>query len=84
LRAYQWLAEMLGVKMRYYVPPSNALRRALNVFSLSHYGPNRLIGKARRLRDLCLHFPELARHYRQQLQRRPIAADLILVELTVT
>jgi SAM-dependent methyltransferase len=81
LRAYQRLAEMLGVKMRYFVPPSGALRRALNVFCLLHYGPNRFFGNAGMLKDLFLHFPEFARHYRKQARRRPIGADLILVEL---
>jgi SAM-dependent methyltransferase len=84
LRSYQRLAEMLSVKMRYFVPPSAALRRALNAFCLLHYGPNRLVGKARMLKDLCRHFPEFARHYRKQIQRSPIKADLILVELTVS
>lgn len=82
LRAYGRLAEMLGVKMRYFAAPSSALRRALNVFCLLHYGPNRFFGKARMLKDLCRHFPEFARHYRKQIQRKPVEADLILVELT--
>jgi SAM-dependent methyltransferase len=82
LAAYQRLAEMVGAKMRYFAPPLNPLRRAFNVFYLLHYGPNRLVSRTTVLKDLCRHFPAFVRHYFKQIQRKPIGANLILVELT--
>jgi SAM-dependent methyltransferase len=84
LAAYQRLAEMVGAKMRFFVPPSSALKRTLNVFRLRHYGPNHPVAKGRLLADLLRHFPEFLRDLRKQQSRRPIAADVILVELTVS
>lgn len=85
LAAYQRLAEMMGLKMRYFVPPSNALRRALEVFCLLNYGPHRRVGKARLAMDLLRHFPDFIRHYQKQRERPrdyPVSANVILVELT--
>jgi SAM-dependent methyltransferase len=84
LRAYQRLAETAGAKMRCFVPPSSALKRALNVFRLRQYGPNHPVGKGKLLADLLRHFPALMRDFRKQKSRGPIAADVILVELTVS
>ena len=83
LDAYQKLAGILGVKMRYFTPPSGAFQRALNVFRLKRYGPNRRAGKARLVKDLLWHFPEFIRYYQKQKRRAPVAADVILVEFTV-
>jgi SAM-dependent methyltransferase len=87
LAAYQRLASLLGLRLRYFVPASNTLRRALSVFRLLQYGPNRSVGKARFAADLLRHFPKLAAQYRKQKERGRdhggIAADVILVELTL-
>jgi SAM-dependent methyltransferase len=83
LAAYQKLANLTGAKMRYFVPPSSALKRALNVFRLRQYGPNHPVGRATLLKDLLRHFPQFLRHHQQQRQRRPVGADVILVEFTV-
>ncbi len=87
LTAYRRLAELLGLKLRYFVLPSNPLRRAFGVFCLLHYGPNRSVGKARLAKDLLCDFPAFIRHYRRQLERsrthQGVSANVILVELTV-
>jgi hypothetical protein len=86
LAAYRKLAELLNLNARFFSPPSSAAKRALNVFRLTQYGPNRRIGKVALLRDLLRRLPTLARQYRRQRQRGcadgGIAADVILVELT--
>ena len=84
LAAYQRLAAMLNLKMRYFIPPSAAFRRALNVFRLLRYGPHRAVGTARLLKDLPVHFRQFLLLYQAQRRRSPIGADLILVELTVS
>ena len=88
LRAYQRLAEMVGAKMRYHVPPSSAVRRAVGQFRHFLYEPNQLVSKPRLVRDLLRHFPTFVRLYKHQCQRGRnnygIAADVILVELTVS
>ena len=84
LAAYQRLAEMVGAKMRFFVPPSSALKRTLNVFRLRQYGPNNPVGNGKLIVDLLRHFPTFARDFRKQRLRRPIAADVILVELTIS
>jgi SAM-dependent methyltransferase len=85
LAAYRRLAELLGVKMRYFVPPSSAAKQALNTFRLLQYGPHRRMGKVRQFADLACHFPEFLRQYRKQLARNRSqqvgGADVILVEL---
>lgn len=83
LAAYQRLAEMVGAKMRHFVPPSSALKRTLNVFRLRHYGPNHPVGRGKLIADLVRHFPEFVRDFMKQQSRRPIGADVILVEFTV-
>jgi len=83
LVAYRRLAEILGVRMRWLVPPSSVLRRTLNVFQLLRHGPNRSLGKAAQLKDLIIHFPALTRLYGKQKRRQPVGADVILIELTV-
>lgn len=84
LAAYQRLAEMLGARMRYFVPPSSVLKRTLNVFRLRHYGPNHPVGKGKLAADLIRHFPEFMRDFRKQRLRKPIGADVILVEFTAS
>jgi SAM-dependent methyltransferase len=87
LKAYQHVASRLGLKMRYFAPPSSALRRTLNVFQLLQYGPNRPVGKAKLLADLLTHLPGVARHYQKQSRRERetggVSGDLILVEFTL-
>src|SRR5581483_8501527 len=58
LKAYRRLAEILGAKMTYFTPSSAAFQRALNLFRLVRYGPNRPIGKARLAKDLIVHCRE--------------------------
>ena len=86
LDAYKKLAEILGVKMRYFVPPGGALKRALKGFWVSRHAPNQPINKSELLADLACGFPAFLRHYRKQLDRERtnhgIGADVILVELT--
>ena len=87
LNAYQRLAHMLGLKIRWFSPQSGAWQRTVNVFRLLHYGPNRRVSKARLTRDLLRHLSELTRHYRNQKERGRqnggIEADVILAEFTV-
>jgi 2-polyprenyl-3-methyl-5-hydroxy-6-metoxy-1,4-benzoquinol methylase len=83
LSAYQRLAEMAGAKMHFFVPPTSALKRTLNVFRLRHYGPNHPVGRGKLVADLVRHFPGFARDFRKQQSRHPVAADVILVEFTV-
>ena len=87
LNAYQRLADLLGAKMRYFVPLSLPARKALNIFRVKQYGPNRRPGRARLLKDLLCHFPAILRLYQKQKERartsRVGAADVILVEFTV-
>lgn len=86
-KAYEKLAALLGMKMRWFVPESTALLRTLSVFIAVSYGPHRPIGKGRLLRDLVLKSPSFFRLYAKQSRRgrdvgEGIAADVILVELT--
>ena len=87
LRSYQKLAKMLGVKMRYFTPPTSALKQALQVFRLKHYGPHRTISRATLLRDLGRHLPQFLAEWRRLKVRagrhETGGADLILVEFTV-
>jgi SAM-dependent methyltransferase len=83
LAAYQKLAGLLGVRMQYFVPPSSPLQRALGNFRLLHYGPNVPVSKATLVKDLLLHLPEFLRLHQKQQQRKPVGADVILVEFTV-
>jgi SAM-dependent methyltransferase len=87
LKAYQRLAELLGAKMRFYVPPCPPARMALNVFRLKQYGPHRPASRAKLLKDLLCRFPAFLRLYQEQKERaraRPVGAtDVILVEFTV-
>jgi len=84
LQAYQKLADLLGVKMRWSAPPSSVRRRALAEFKLHRYPPHRPIPKPKLLADLILNFPEFLRLYRRQSRRGRddggIPADVILVE----
>ncbi|MEI6197697.1 MAG: class I SAM-dependent methyltransferase [Verrucomicrobiota bacterium] len=84
LAAYQRLAEMTGATMRFFTPPSSPLQRAIQNFRLLQYGPNNPVGQARLIKDLLRHVPKFLRLYHKQRQRRPIGADVILVELTVS
>jgi len=87
LAAYQKLAAILGVKMRYFVPPSGAAKRALKAFWILKHGTRRKISKAILLVDLMRDFPAFLRERRKQVEReranQGIGADVILVELTV-
>jgi SAM-dependent methyltransferase len=83
LAAYQRLAGLTGTTMRYFVPPSYALKRAVRSFQLLHYGPHNSVGRVPLLKDLLCHLPEFLGHYQKQKQRRPVGANDILVEFTV-
>jgi SAM-dependent methyltransferase len=87
LKAYQKLADILGVKMRYYVPPGGALKKALKAFWLSQNAPNQPIRKVKLLADLTRRFPVFFRHYQKQseLERnhQGVGADVILVEFAL-
>ena len=87
LKAYKRLAEMLGAKMCWFVPPSSPARMALNAFRLTRYGPNRRMGRTRQLKDILLRLPAFVRLYQKQRQRALTnqvgGADVILVEFTV-
>lgn len=86
LDAYRRLADILGAKMRWFVPKSGPLRRALGVFRLKQYGPNCSVSRAKLLKDLTGRLPSFLRLYRKQMERTrtsPVGgADTILVELT--
>jgi SAM-dependent methyltransferase len=83
LAAYRKLASLTGAQMRYFVPPSSPLRRAVQNFRLLQYGPHGTVGKITLLKDLLRYFPKFLRHYQKQKQRQPVGADVILVEFTV-
>ena len=87
LEAYRRLARMLNLGMRSYFPRSTALNRTVAVFRLLQYGPNRRVRKLRFVKDLMRHAWTLCRLYRRQATRPKsnggVAADVILVELTV-
>jgi SAM-dependent methyltransferase len=87
LTAYQRLAAMLGVKMRYFVPPSGAVKRALKAFWILKHGTRQPISQASLLVDFIGDFPTFVRQYRKQVERerthQGIGADVILVELTI-
>jgi SAM-dependent methyltransferase len=87
LKAYQRLAEMVGAKMRYFAPPSYPAHKALNVFRLKQYGPNRPAGKATLAKDVLAHLPSFLRSYQYQKERARAsgvgASDVILVEFTL-
>jgi 2-polyprenyl-3-methyl-5-hydroxy-6-metoxy-1,4-benzoquinol methylase len=88
LNAYRRLAEMVGAKIRWFVPPTSALSQALNAFRLLHYGPHRNVSKPKLLNDLLGNFLEFLRFYQKQLNRKSnnggISADVILIELTIS
>ena len=86
LAAYRRLAEILGVKLRYFVPRSRPLKQALQLFRLKTYGPNVNVSRATLVKDLLIHAPSFLKEWRQ-MQRRARQSevggtDLILVELT--
>jgi SAM-dependent methyltransferase len=83
LAAYRRLAALTGAKMRYFVPPSSPLRRAVRNFRLLQYGPHGTAGRPTLLKDLLRKFPQFLRLYQKQKQRQPVGADVILVEFTV-
>lgn len=86
LRAYEKLAQLVGAKMRWFAPKSNATKRAIAEFRLHKYGPHRSVGKATLLKDLALNFGMFQRFAKRQQERERttggIAADVILVELS--
>jgi len=87
LAAHQRLAAMLGVKMRYFIPPAGAAKRALKALWISRHGTRQPISKATLLADLMRDFPAFLRQYWKHRERertnQGIGADVILVELTV-
>jgi SAM-dependent methyltransferase len=87
LTAYQRLAEILGAKMRYFVPHFRPAKSALDIFRLKQYGPHRFAGKVALIKDLVRRTPLLVRLYQEQKQRArtsPVGgADVILVEFTL-
>ena len=82
LAAYQQLAALMGAKMRYFAPSSNQLQRAIYSFRLMQYGPHHNVNKITLLKDLLRHLPRFLHHYLKQRQRKPVGADVILVEFT--
>jgi hypothetical protein len=58
LRAYQKLAEILGVQIRHYAPPAHPVKQALQAFRLRHYGPHVRVSRPRLLKDLLRHAPQ--------------------------
>ena len=88
LAAYRRLAELLGLKLRYFAPRSTDSQRATLAFRLLHYGPHRPAGRVRVFLDRLRHFSEWRRLYREQQERARrnggIGADVILVELKVS
>jgi 2-polyprenyl-3-methyl-5-hydroxy-6-metoxy-1,4-benzoquinol methylase len=87
LAAYQRLAAMLEVKMRYFVPPSGAAKRALKAFWILKHGTRRQVSKGTLLLDLLCDFPAFLHQHKKQAERERtnhgIGADVILIELTV-
>jgi SAM-dependent methyltransferase len=87
LKAYRRLADILGVKMRHYVPPCPPLQNTMGAFRLKQYGPHRHVGKKIFLKDLLLNFNEFLMCYRTQRQRARTnganGANTILVEFIV-
>jgi hypothetical protein len=88
LKAYQRLAALLGVKMRYFVPPAGAVKRALKSFWISQHGTRAPLSKAKLLAGLAQDFPGFLRQYRKHSERertnQGIGADVILVEFTAS
>lgn len=87
LRSYQRLADMLGLTMRWFFPPSAVIRQVLMTFRLVQYGTYRRVSKMKFFGDLLCRSPTLVRSYHAQRERARknggITADVILVELTV-
>jgi len=88
LAAYRRLAEMLGVKMRHFIPFSHPLQGALRAFRLRHYAPTQPVTRRRLWTDALFHAPLMLRLYGVQKERarrnHGISADVILVELQVS
>ena len=87
LAAYRRLAEILGVKMRYFAPPNRPLKQAMQCFRLKHYGPNVPVTRVVLVRDLLRHARQFLADWRRLGQRarhhETGGADLILVEFDV-
>ena len=87
LTAYRRLADMLGVKMRFFVPPSDPVQRTLGEFRLLLHGPNRPVTRGTLLTDLLRHAPKAIRLFRRQMGRgrnnQGVSADVILIEFRV-
>jgi 2-polyprenyl-3-methyl-5-hydroxy-6-metoxy-1,4-benzoquinol methylase len=87
LKAYQRLASLLSLKLRWFSPRSSAVKRTLGVFRLKQYGPNRSVGKGKLVCDLVRRLPTVWRLFQAQKMRSEqnggIDADSILVELTI-
>lgn len=86
LKSYKKLAEVLGMKMRYYFPRSYPLKQALSLYKILCYGPHVTISLSTLIRDLVRSFPDFIQIYRRLLIRSSNhelrGADIILVELS--
>lgn len=87
LAAYRKLAEMLGVKMRHFVPHNRPLKQALQLFRLQTYGPNVNVSRATLAKDILLQAPSFFAGWNKMRRRAAThataGADLILVEFTM-
>jgi len=87
LGSYQKLAEILGVEMRYYAPPANTLKQALQLFRLRSSGPNVPINTVTMGWNLLRNFRQFLSDWKSMRARAlsdgVSGADVILVELTV-
>ena len=86
LHSYRRLADILGLQIRCFFPPSALLKQALMTFRLLQYGPHRKVRATELLSDALRRLPVLLRAFRAQLERGRrnggTTADVVLVELT--
>lgn len=84
--AYRALARRLGCECDLFSPSASPLRFALGAFKLVSYGPNRGVGRVKRLADLVVGVGRFAGIWRRQRRRVAaagvLAGDAILVRLT--
>ena len=84
LRAYQKLAEILGVQIRHYAPPAHPVKQALQAFRLRHYGPHVKVSRPRLLKDLLRFAPQFLgawKHFRARVAAHENGgSDLIMIE----
>ncbi|HEX5398092.1 MAG TPA: class I SAM-dependent methyltransferase, partial [Verrucomicrobiae bacterium] len=86
LAAHRRLAEILGVKLRHFMPRTRPLKQALQSFMLKTWGPNVTASRAMLIKDLLFQAPQfLAGWWRLRKRARSHAiggADVILIEFT--